>query len=236
MPTVTIEGTPTAMVIAPHPDDAESGAGGTIATLLKQGCKVIVVICTNGDKGTQRRDLPPRDLAKIREAEQQEASKVLGVTALHMLGFPDQGLEDDDLFREKIVRLIRQYRPDMVFTMDPSRPYIIHRDHRMTGRVTLDSVFPTARDPLPYPQHLVDGLEPHKVRHVYMWGTENADSYFDVSETLDLKLKALFCHRSQMGEMGDASRTERWQKRYEELGQKAGVKYAEAFKHIELPG
>lgn len=236
MATVQIEGSPTALVVAPHPDDGESGAGGTIAKLVQRGCNVILAVCTNGDKGTSRRDLSSKELARIREIEQGEAAKVLGVSHLAMLGFPDQGLEDSDEFREKIVRLIRKHRPDIVFTMDPSRPYINHRDHRMAGRVTLDAVFPYARDPLPYPHHLAEGLEPHKVRHVYLWGSENADAYFDVSDTLDVKMKALSCHQSQMGEPGDETRTMRWRKRYEEIGQKAGVKYAEAFKHIELPG
>ena len=120
--------------------------------------------------------------------------------------------------------------------MDPSRAYIIHRDHRMVGRVTLDAVFPFARDHMAYPHHLAEGLEPHKVRHVYLWGTDQANAFFDVSSTFDLKVKALFCHRSQMGNPGDGPRVDRMRKRYEEQGQKIGVQYAEGFKHIDLPG
>ena len=225
---------PTIMVVGPHPDDAEVVAGATIARFVDKGSKVILVVCTNGDKGTEDPKMTSPRLAEIREREQKEAAKALGVHHLVMLGFPDQGLFETDEFREKVVRAIRQYKPDFVFTIDPNRPYINHPDHRACGRVTLDAVYPMARDTLPYPQHLREGLTPHKVRHVYLWGTDNGDSYFDVSDYLDVKFKALFCHRSQFGEQVDESRMAQRTKRYEELGQRIGVRYAEGFKHIEL--
>lgn len=225
--------TPNVMVIGPHPDDAEGGAGATIARFVAKGSKVVLVVCTNGDKGSQDPEMTSPRLAEIREREQKEAAQVLGVQLI-MLGFPDQGLYETDEFREKIVRVIRQHKPEIVFTMDPNRPYINHPDHRACGRVTLDAVYPIARDTLPYPQHLREGITPHKVRHVYLWGTENVDSYFDVSDYLDTKFNALFCHRSQFGEPGDESRMAQRRKRFEEMGQHIGVKYAEGFKHIEM--
>jgi LmbE family N-acetylglucosaminyl deacetylase len=194
----------------------------------------VLVVCTNGDKGTSDRNMPPEKLAQIREQEQIRAAEVLGISHVSFLRLPDQGLEDNDLFREKLVREIRTHRPEIVFTIDPSRPYINHRDHRMTGRVALDAVFPYARDHLAYPQHLAEGLEPHKVREVYLWGSDNPDTYIDVTATFERKLQALYCHRSQVGSPEDTERARWWRQRYEEAGKKIGVPLAESFKRVQL--
>ena len=156
----------TVLVVSPHPDDAEVGAGGTIAHWAAEGQKLVLVVCTNGDKGTSDRAILPEDLAKVRRREQLAAGDMLGVSEVVMLGYPDQSLEDSYDFRGRIVREILKHRPDAVITCDPNRKYINHRDHRNTGRVTLDAVYPYARDHLAYPEHLEDGLEPHKVREL----------------------------------------------------------------------
>src|SRR5438552_3491005 len=133
------------LVVTPHPDDAEGGAGGTIARWTKQGRKVVLVVCTNGDKGTSDRNVKPADLARLRAEEQRQAAAVLGIAEVVFLHFPDQGLEDCSEFREKLVRQIRIHRPETVVTIDPHRRYIRHRDHAMCGRVTLDAIVPYAR-------------------------------------------------------------------------------------------
>ncbi len=156
--TDTNEQPPRILVVTPHPDDAESGAGGTIARFAAQGSSIALVVCTNGDKGTSNGEVTPAQLVEIREGEQLKAAEVLGIERVSFLRFPDQGLEDNDDFREKVVREIRIHKPDIVFTMDPNHLYINHRDHRMCGRVTLDAIFPYARDHLAYPQHLAEGL------------------------------------------------------------------------------
>ena len=148
------------LVVTPHPDDAEGGAGGTIARWTAEGRKGVLVLCTNGDKGTGDRSISPESLAKIREKEQRHAAEAMGISEVVCLGFPDQGLEDCSEFREKLVRQIRIHKPQTVITVDPDRPYIRHRDHYMCGRVTLDAVFPYARDHLAYPEHLEEDLSP----------------------------------------------------------------------------
>ena len=134
------------LVISPHPDDAEFGAGGTIAKWTREGKRVVYVVCTSGEKGTDDINIKPEELAKIREKEQLEAAKLLGVSEVIFLRYPDQGLEETPEFRKIIVTLIRKYRPKIVVTSDPYRRYIWHRDHRIVGRVVLDAVFPYARD------------------------------------------------------------------------------------------
>jgi LmbE family N-acetylglucosaminyl deacetylase len=226
--------TPTILVVTPHPDDAESGAGGTIARYVAQGSKVVIVVCTNGDKGSSDHEMSPEELAALREKEQLASAKVLGVDHVSFLRFPDQTLEDDSDFRERIVREIRTHKPEIVFTMDPNRNYISHRDHRMTGRVTLDAVFPFARDHLSFPEHLKEGLEAHKVREVYLWGSDVPDTFLDVTDTFETKLQALFCHRSQVGDRADGDRESRWRQRFSEAGKRAGVPLAVSFKRIEM--
>ena len=221
------------MVVTPHPDDAEGGAGGTIARWTAQGRKVVLVVCTNGDKGTSDRSITPDALAEIREKEQRAAAKVLGIAEVVFLGFQDQGLEDSAEFRERIVRQIRVHRPETVVTMDPNRAYIRHRDHHMTGRVTLDAVFPYARDHLAYPEHLREGLEPHKVSQVYLWGSDEPDAFLDITDTFDVKRDALYCHASQVGERTEEGEA-RARERHASIGKKIGVPLAEQFKLIEL--
>jgi LmbE family N-acetylglucosaminyl deacetylase len=223
----------TVLVVTPHPDDAEGGAGGTIARWAREGRKVVLVVSTNGSNGTSDRAVRPEELAKTREKEQLDAAKVLGISHVEFLRLPDQGLEDDSKFREKLVRQIRVHRPHTVVTIDPNRPYIRHRDHYMTGRVTLDAVFPYARDHLAFPEHLEEGLEPHKVREVYLWGSDDADYFQDISDTFATKMKALYRHVSQVGEPTE-ERRERAELRYGEAGKAIGVKFAERFKRIEL--
>jgi LmbE family N-acetylglucosaminyl deacetylase len=175
----------------------------------------------------------PADLARLRAEEQRQAAAVLGVTEVVFLGFPDQGLEDCDDFRERLVRQIRQHRPYTVVTIDPSRRYIRHRDHAICGRVTLDAIFPYARDHLAYPQHLEEGLEPHRVQEVYLWSAEEPDTYIDITDTFTIKMDALYCHASQM-RRPRAEREADVRARYAEIGKRSGVPLAESFKRIEL--
>ena len=227
--------TPNILVITPHPDDAESGAGGSIFRWTSAGSRVALVVCTNGDKGTSDHTTTPAELAALREEEQLKSAEILGIERVSFLRFPDQGLEDTHEFREKLVREIRMHRPEIVLTMDPNRPYLSHRDHRMTGRVTLDAIFPYARDPHAYPEHQAQGLEPHKVQEVYLWGADEPDTFLDVTGAFDKKMEALFCHKSQVGDGSDGTRRTRWMERYREAGKRAGVELAESFKRIAIP-
>ena len=221
------------LVVTPHPDDAEGGAGGSIARWSRQGRKVVLVVCTNGDKGTSDRSLKPEDLARMREEEQRQAAAVLGIAEVVFLRHPDQSLEDCHAFREQIVRQIRLHRPGTVVTIDPYRRYLRHRDHYMCGRVTLDAIFPYARDHLAYPEHIEANLHPHIVREVYLWGSEEPDAFLDITPTFTLKVDALYCHVSQM-HRSRAEREADMRAACMEIGKKIGVPLAEAFKRLEI--
>lgn len=187
------------MVVSPHPDDAEFGVAGSVARWAGEGKEIFYVVCTSGEKGTADRRVAPAALAKTREKEQLAAARLLGVSEVIFLRYEDQTLEDTPAFRKEIVRQIRMFRPETVATSDPYRRYVWHRDHRITGQVVLDAVFPFARDHLAYPDLLEEGLEPHKVRELLFWGSEDPNYCIDISGTLETKLEALRCHESQVG-------------------------------------
>jgi LmbE family N-acetylglucosaminyl deacetylase len=204
------------MVITPHPDDAEYGVAGTIARWAAEGRETVYVVCTNGDKGTRDANMNPKELIKIREKEQLAAAQMLGVREVVFLRYPDQGLEDTPEFRKELVRLIRIYRPETVATADPYRRYIWHRDHRITGQVVLDAIFPYARDHLSYPDFLKEDLHPH-------------------NDTFNLKLAALRCHKSQVGHLPPQELEERLRQRHKTMAEGEVFGLAEAFHRAETP-
>lgn len=222
-----------ALVITPHADDAEYGIAGTVAKWTQQGKGVVYVVCTNGNKGSNDPQMSPEKLAHIREQEQLAAAKLLGLDDVVFLRYEDQALEDTPEFRKELVRLIRTYRPELVATSDPYRRYIWHRDHRITGQVVLDAVFPYARDRWSYPDLIEQGLEPHKVKEVLLWGAEEPNYFSDITDTFEVKMAALRCHHSQVGHF-----PKEWyeflRQRYEKFAEGKGFALAEAFYRVEI--
>ncbi len=220
------------LVIGPHADDSEFGIAGTVAKMTAEGKKVAYVICTNGDKGTSDYKMDPAKLIEIREKEQRAAAKVLGVKEVTFLGLSDQSLEDNVELRKEIVRQIRIYRPAIVATTDPYRRYLQHRDHRICGQVVLDAVYPFARDHLAFADLLEQGYKPHKVRQILTWGTDDPNYWTDISDTFELKMKALRCHKSQVGKRAEL---DDWLRdRAATAGKKQGYKRAEEFHKTEI--
>ncbi len=222
------------LVVTAHPDDSEFGAGGTVAKLGKEGCEVVYVIVTNGNKGSSDRSMTPERLARIREEEQRNAARTLGVERVAFLGYPDGEVEDTRDLRRDVSREIRRWRPDLVICQNPHRTYLLgasHRDHRIVGGVTLDCIYPLARDHMAFPE-LLPAFEPHKVREVYVMQWENPQLVVDISETIEAKIKALACHASQFSDFSAVEA--RVRERARQLGQAKGYAYAEAFDRIVI--
>lgn len=226
------------LVIAAHPDDIEFGAGGLIARWVGEGAAAAYLVVTRGDKGSDDPAADPDELGRRREAEQRAAAAELGVGSVDFLGLPDARVEPTIALREQITRAIREHRPQVVITHDPTvlfvnNEWVNHSDHRAVGQVVVDAVFPTARDPLNFPEHLRAGLEPWKVAELYLWSTNEANQVVDIGDTLDRKVAALRHHASQFR---DFAETERWlRQRAEELGEQAGYPAAEGFRRVTLP-
>ena len=224
-----------ALLVTPHQDDAEGGCGGTVASWAQQGAEVVYVLCTNGDKGTSDPAMTSAKLAEIREREQEEAARVLGVKKVVPLRQPDGGLEDTLDLRAWVTREIRRYKPELVMCIDPYRSRAhTHRDHRMSGQVALDAAFTYAWSSLSFPEQITEeGLEPHRVKEALLWGSEDPDVYVDIEKFLDLKSESLGRHASQMSS-DPVRRAERTRQNSARQGERAGVDYAECFRRIEF--
>ena len=225
------------MVVGAHPDDPEFLAGGTVARLAKEGREITYVIVTNGNKGSGDRGMTSEQLRPIRAEEQRRAARVLGVERVEFLGCEDGEVEDTRNLRRDITREIRRWRPELIITLNPHRTYTNfpgwHRDHRITGRVVLDCVYPLARDHLSFPE-LLPEYEPHKVREVYLIQWEQPRLVIDITDTMELKLEAIRCHASQVGDFKTVEA--RMRNRAAALGKEKGYLFAEGFDHITVPG
>jgi len=224
------------LVVVAHPDDAEFGCGGSVARWVADGCEVSYCLMTSGNRGSDDPGMAPDRLAVIRAEEQRAAAGTLGVRDVVFLGYPDGELEDTRDARREVVRAIRRFRPDRVVTQSPFgslNPYSGHRDHRHAGRLALDAVYPYARDRLHFPEVLAEGLLPHKVRQVYVMGHDEPDTFVDITPTMETKLAALRCHRSQLKDFPAVEA--RVRERAADLGKPHGYTYAESFRALELP-
>jgi LmbE family N-acetylglucosaminyl deacetylase len=225
------------LVVVSHPDDAEFGAGPTIALLSAAGARIDYVVTTDGAKGTEDPAVTPKELSATRRAEQRAAADLLGVSDIVHLDYPDGYLQPTLDLRRDITRQIRRLRPDLVITQNPQRrldhnPFIGHPDHLATGEATLASVYPAARDHLNFPELWTDEqLEPWKVRQVLLTGVEEPNLWLDVGETFETGLAAILAHTSQV-DPDDVS--ERMRERARLVGEPQGIAMAQAFLSILL--
>lgn len=223
------------MFIVAHPDDLEFGVAGTAARWARGGSRVIYVVITDGNVGSHEEGMTPEKLAEVRRAEQTAAADVVGAECVFM-GYHDGFLQPTLELRKDLVRLIRQYKPNVVVCLDPTNffpaeDYINHPDHRAAGQAALDAVFPAAEMTLLYPDLAAEGLTGHKVDYVYVSFSERTNHYIDISDTIDLKVEALKKHVSQLNGLNVDEVLRTWAA---ETGKKVGFDFAEAFYRITL--
>lgn len=195
------------MGIFAHPDDPEFFCGGTFARWAAEGAEITFVIATSGDKGSSDLDMTHDRLIAIREEEERNAARVLGVKEVIFLRYPDGELTPSLQLRRDLARMIRLKKPDVVVTCDPTVFWfgtrsVNHPDHRAIGEATLDAVYPTARDRLNFIELERDeGLQPHKVKQVYICGTDTPTTKVDVTDYVEIKIRSLREHKSQIADM-----------------------------------
>jgi len=212
-----------------HPDDPEMFCGGTIALLTRRGLQVGYVLLTSGDKGSDDRTVTNQGLVQRREEEQRAAAARLNVAEVVFLHHPDGELEDTPNIRREIVREIRRFRPDLVISTDPARLYgrgVNHRDHRVAGILTLDAVYPGARNHRYFPELLSEGWEPHAVKEVWLAGPHDPDLEFNIDEVYEDRIAAIACHRSQIGDL------DKFYRRMKENREKQEGPMTEKFKRL----
>ena len=225
------------MVIVAHPDDADFGPAATAATWIDAGSQGWLVSCTSGEAGADDWRTDPIELGALREAEQRAAADVVGYAGITFLHQPDGALANDLALREHLVREIRTFRPDAVLAVDPETLFhgdggVNHTDHRAAGIAAVDAVYPAARNAMAFPWLARDGLEPHTVRRLYLFWSNHATAWIDVSTTIERKIAALREHPSQLLHPEKLEpRIRDWAK---EEGEPLGVQAAEAFRVIVI--
>jgi len=225
------------LVVAAHPDDIEFGGAGTVARWIAEGARARYLLVTRGDKGSDDPNADPAALARRREEEQRAAAAEIGVEAVEFLAEEDGRVEPTLALREQLTRAVRSFQPHVVMTHDPTvlfvnNEWVNHPDHRAVGQATVDAVFPTARDPLNFPDQVRAGLGPWKVGELFLWSTNEANQLVDIGGSLDAKIAALERHASQFRSFEEIARWVR--RRSEELGERAGYRAAEGFRRVVL--
>jgi LmbE family N-acetylglucosaminyl deacetylase len=224
--------------IVAHADDLDFGASGTIAKMANEGAEVYYLILTDGSKGSEDHTITPEKLIALRQEEQRAALQILGGKDVFFLDYPDGELEVTMQLKREIVKVIRNVKPDLVITMDPSmiystqHGYINHPDHRAAGQAALDAVFPLARDHMTFPELYDEGFEPHKTLSVLLINFEQHNYYVNITDVFDTKIKALAAHASQMSDM--VAVEQRVRQMATEAGNTAGYQLAEGFIRIDI--
>ncbi len=224
------------MVIVAHPDDIEFGCAGTIARWVQGGARIAYVLCTSGEVGIAEKGMTKEKAAEIREQEQLAAAATIGVKEVIFIREPDGMLQPTLSLRKKLVREIRRFKPEIVVCDDPTvvwvdDTYINHPDHRAAGTAALDAIFPAAGQPNLFQELEDEGITAHKPRKVYVIGWMESDLYVNIASTIDLKIKALRAHKSQMKDWDPAPRIKQWAS---EAGKGKEMAYAEGFRVVTL--
>lgn len=229
-----------ALVVFAHPDDAEFLCGGTVALWTQAGTDVAYVCATDGSAGWNGPELSRDEIARTREREMGEAAAILGVSGVSFLGYPDGSLQPSLELRRDVAREVRRHRPDVVVTFDPSvrwmgRRYINHPDHRAIGDAVLAVAACDAPTRPQFPELLDEGMEPYEIPALWLATTRSeADRRVNIGETIELKLKALKAHASQIDNMGADDIDERIRRWAAEAARGSEMEYAEVFRTFTL--
>ncbi len=229
------------LIIAAHPDDIEFRSAGSVAKWVREGRRVEYCLATSGDKGVngpESRTMTIEEKQAIREREQREAAAVVGVSQIHFLRHTDGEVRNTTELRRDLVRVMRACKPELVIADDPANDafdsfYGYHSDHRAVARAAFDALYPAVGNENYFPELLAEGLEPHKPREAYFKTIRGSDTWIDITDTFDLKVKALHCHKSQLDESEDLiTHLRNWAKRSGEAG---GLECAESCRRMEVP-
>lgn len=191
------------LIILAHPDDPEFFLGATIARWVEAGHDVKYCLLTHGEKGADNPGVNPLALAKQRALEQFSAADVLGVKDVYFLDYVDGELAPSMEVKRDVVRIIRAIKPDILVTCDPTNYfindlYINHSDHRYTGQIVIDAAFPSAGNPLYFPELLDENYQPHSVKEVWLSLASTPNVALDVTLYWEKKIEAIKQHISQV--------------------------------------
>jgi LmbE family N-acetylglucosaminyl deacetylase len=193
-----------ALAVVAHPDDMEFGAAAAVARWTAQGKTVVYCMVTSGEAGIDSMD--PDRCREVREREQVDSARVVGVDVVDFLGLPDGILEYGVGLRRAICLAVRRHRPEIVITNNFHDNWggrsLNQADHIAVGRATLDAVRDAGNRWIFHDQ-LVDGLAPWGgVRQVWASGSPAAEHAADTTDTFDLGVQSLVAHQAYIDGLG----------------------------------
>jgi len=222
-----------ALVIVAHPDDVEFGAASAIARWTRQGKTIRYCMVTSGEAGID--SLPPDECRPLREAEQRESARIVGVEDVDFLGFPDGTVTYSLELRAALARQIRIHRPEIIITGNFRESFggqmPNQADHIAVGHATIDAVRDAGNRWI-YPDQLTDGIEPWSgVRAVWAAGSPNAAHGVDTTDTFRAGVASLEAHRAYIDGLGwdDFNPEEMLASGSRPIGSRLGVTYGAAF-------
>lgn len=225
------------LVFSAHPDDVDFACAGTVAGLVQKGNEVVYCIITNGEKGVHKVKQSRRSMIAMREREQKAAAALVGVTEVIFLRHVDGDLENTKNVRRGITRVVRQAKPDIILAYDPGNQCFdrfgrFHRDHRVAAEAVFDAVYPAVGSDGFFPELAVEGIFPHQIQEMWFYGSNKPDLFFDISDTIGLKIQALFRHESQIKDVSKLPAMLRLRAR--EAGKPKRMRCAEAFRRLSF--
>lgn len=235
-----METTERILVVGAHADDADFGAAGTMIKKARQGHEIYYLICTSGDKGGTQNKATADELVKIRKKEQEDVAEMIGAKGVYFLGRHDGELVNDANLRKDIVRVIREVKPDVMYSFDPANHkfdgfHLFHSDHRNAAIAVFDAVYPAAKNRLYFTGLLAEGLEPHKVQSLYFYGTHEPNHWENISDVIDEKVKVIQGHKSQFNGERAEMVSEYMKERAKRAAENKPYDFAEVFRVISFP-
>jgi LmbE family N-acetylglucosaminyl deacetylase len=223
----------TALAIYAHPDDMEISCGATLGIWAKNQCTVYSVICAQGEKALSENQKNPKEVALKRKRESEMAAKVLGINRQFFLDLPDAEFENDKDLRDRLIKVIRATKPDVVLCPDPTavffaNQYFNHRDHRIVGWAALDSLNLAAL--YNYQPNLGEGFF---VKCALLSASLEPNAVVDIKDALKLKAEAIKCHASRFHEE-DEWLSERLKERATQAAFGTSLSFGEAFRKIDF--
>jgi LmbE family N-acetylglucosaminyl deacetylase len=225
-----------ALVVVAHPDDMEYGGAAAVARWTAEGKHVAYLLATRGEAGIDGMD--PEEATVVREGEQRESCRLVGVETLEWLDHPDGLVEYGLPLRRDIAGAIRRHRPELVVAVNHRETYgpgvLNMADHRVVGQATIDAVRDAANRWLF--RDLVDQAW-SGVRHVAVTGSPQPTHAVDVTDTFDQGVESLRAHSAYLAGLGDhpLADPEAFLRQIAEMtGEQAGVSMAVAFEVFDL--
>jgi LmbE family N-acetylglucosaminyl deacetylase len=193
-----------ALCVVAHPDDMEFGAAAAVARWTGQGKTVGYCMVTSGEAGID--GMHPDECRRVREAEQIESARIVGVPSVEFLGLPDGVLEYGAPLRAAIAHEVRRFRPQIVVTGNFRDTWggrnLNQADHIAVGRAVVDAVR-DAGNRWVFADQLAGGLEPWGgVREVWAFGSPQASHAVDTTDTFDAGVASLEAHSAYIGGLG----------------------------------